>query len=173
MDDEGVMGLVLRYLRPGGEVLDVGCGDGRILELLAAKGVRGLGVDPWPRGGSVPCVRLRAEEIGSLGRKFALIYTFHSLHHFADPQRFIHEARAALEPGGILLIVDWIAGAHTGVRERYFRPEEVKGWLMAAGFELIEEGTKGQSMILVARSPLIRRGKADGISPTLPGGGRG
>jgi hypothetical protein len=51
------------------------------------------------------------------------------------------------------LIVDWVEGAQTGVPERYFALRTVTGWVREAGFQLLKEEVRGQSMITVAELP--------------------
>ena len=49
---------IVRLVRPGARVLDVGCGEGDLLELLAAeKGVDGRGLEISPRGVSACLAR--------------------------------------------------------------------------------------------------------------------
>jgi SAM-dependent methyltransferase len=151
--DETVAELIVELLPPGGRVLDVGCGGGHTLRALARRGVEGIGIDPHPYG-RAPCRRLRAEEISALEEQFDLIYTLHALHEFDAPERFPREAKDALRPGGVLLIMDWVRGAGTGVRERYFTSKTVAGWMADAGFDILQQEVRGQTMILVGRMPI-------------------
>jgi len=156
LGDEEVAELIVDLLPPGGRVLDVGCGGGHTLRALARRGVEGMGIDPHPYG-KAPCRRLRAEEISTLEEQFDLIYTLHALHEFDAPERFPRGAREVLRPGGILLIMDWVRGAETGARERYFAIKRVAGWMVDAGFDVLRQEVRGQTMIL-AGQPLILRG---------------
>jgi len=153
--NEEVTELIMELLPSGGRVLDVGCGGGHILRALAQRGVEGMGIDPHPCG-RVPCQHLRAEEISTLGQQFDLICTLHALHEFDAPERFPREAGEALRPGGVLLIMDWIRGAETGVRERYLAPETVAGWMADVGFDMLRQEVRGQTMILAGRLPISR-----------------
>jgi len=119
LSDEVMADLIETLLSAGGTVLDVGCGGGHTLAVLAGRGISGMGIDPYPHGGEVPCWQLRAEEIGTLEKQFDLIYTVYSLHHFDAPRKFLREVRHVLRPAGVLLIVDWVEGARTGAREHY------------------------------------------------------
>jgi SAM-dependent methyltransferase len=112
-----------------------------------------MGIDPHPYGGA-PCQRLHAEEISTLRKQFDLVYTLHALHEFDTPERFPREAREALRPGGVLLIMDWAQEARTGVRERYFAIETVAGWMADAGFDILRQEVRGQTMILAGRLPV-------------------
>ncbi len=153
--DEGIARLILELLPPNGRVLDVGCGGGHMLRALAKRGVEGVGIDPRPYGSS-PCRRLRAEEITELYERFELVYAIHALHEFDAPGRFPSQARKVLRAKGILLIVDWVRGAKTRVRERYLAVDTVAGWVVDAGFDMLRQEIRGQKMILVGRLPAPR-----------------
>jgi SAM-dependent methyltransferase len=145
-----VLDLITRWLAPGGKVLDVGCGSGHMLRALAERGVSGLGIDPYT-GGINRCRRLRAEEMDQLPELFDLVYTRYTLHHLDAPQQFPEKARSVLRTGGVLLIVDWVEGAQTGVPERYFASQTVTRWVHKAGFQLLCEDVRQQTMIIVGR----------------------
>ena len=150
LGDKAVVELIVELLPPRGKVLDVGCGGGRTLRALARRGVKGIGVDLHPRG-KAPCQRLSAREIRTLGEPFDLIYTLHALHEFDAPEQFPKDAQEILNPAGVLLIADWVRGARTGVRERYFATETVAGWMADAGFDMLRQEVRGQTMILAGR----------------------
>ena len=152
--------LIVELLPANGTVLDVGCGGGHTLRALARRGVKGTGVDPHPYGGA-PCRRLYAEEISTLGEQFDLIYTLHALHEFDSAEQFPREAREILRPGGVLLIMDWVRGARTGVRERYFAVETVARWMVDAGFDVLRQEVRGRTMILAGRLPVSQETARD------------
>jgi SAM-dependent methyltransferase len=149
-DDREMLGLIMAWLPPGGTILDVGCGDGRMLAALAGWGISGMGIDPYASDAE-RCRRLRAEEVDQLPDQFDLVYTRYTLHHLDAPQQFPEKTRSVLRPGGRLLIVDWVKGARTGVPERYFAPQTVAKWVRAAGFSLLLEEVRGQSMVIVGK----------------------
>jgi SAM-dependent methyltransferase len=150
--------LIKRWLPPDGTVLDVGCGSGRMLAALAEHGIQGLGIDPYARDRE-RCVRLAAEEMGQLSESFDLVYTRYTLHHLNDPRRFPQNARSVLRPEGVLIIVDWVEGARTGVPEGYLSLQTVVGWVREAGLQPLREEVREESMVVVAR--------------VQPGGGEG
>jgi len=150
-----MLDLITTWLPPGGRVLDVGCGSGRMLTALAEHGISGIGIDPYASD-TERCRRLRAEEMDQLTERFDLVYTRYTLHHLDAPQRFPEKARSVLRPGGVLLIVDWTKGARTGVPERYLAPQTVAGWVRKVGFQLLSEDVRGQSMVMVGKLPAAR-----------------
>ena len=149
--DGEIADIVQTLIPSGGRVLDVGCGDGSTLDVLADRGVLGMGADPYAYGKSAPCRRLRAEEIGSLEEEFDVVYTVYSLHHFDDPRQFLREAKQVLSSTGVLLIVDWVEEADTGAWERYFSLEKVVQWVTEVGFDLLRREVRGQTMIVARR----------------------
>jgi SAM-dependent methyltransferase len=169
-----LLDLITTWLPPGGQVLDVGCGSGRMLRILAERGISGLGIDPYASDAE-HCRRLRAEEMDQLTESFDLVYTHYTLHHLEVPQRFPHKARSVLRPGGVLLIVDWIEGARTGVPERYFAAQTAAGWIREASYQLVHEDVRGQSMVVVGkllpaqqepRTERARCGASEGVDVT-------
>ncbi|HMN99737.1 MAG TPA: class I SAM-dependent methyltransferase [Miltoncostaeaceae bacterium] len=97
-------------------VLDVGCGTGFLLEQLAGRGYRGVGVDLSPE--SVEHANRRLAEIGAADRltavvgsayeppegPFDLIALTDVLEHLEDPRRCLAALRAQLAPDGLLVI---------------------------------------------------------------------
>ena len=155
LTDNEFLDLITTWLLPGGKVLDVGCGSGRMLTILAERGISGLGIDPYASGAE-HCRRLRAEEMEQLMESFDLVYTRYTLHHLDAPQLFPHKVRSVLRPGGAILIVDWIEGARTGIAERYLAPQAVAEWVCEAGFQLLCEEVHGRSMVIVGKLPPAR-----------------
>jgi SAM-dependent methyltransferase len=100
----------LRPPRPGGRVLDVGCGVGQVIGKLAADGVEAHGVEV-----SEPSVA-RARKLGAQaqaydGRRlpypdahFAAVGTLNVLEHVDEPEAFLAEMARVAEPGGRLIV---------------------------------------------------------------------
>jgi len=137
------------------DLLDVGTGTGRILQLLGAKVERGIGVDLSREMMSV--ARSALEEAGlsncqiRLGDMYNLpiddasmnVVTLHQVLHFADvPADVLAESARVLEPGGRLIAIDFAPHALETLREDHahrrlgFSDDEVAGWYSAAGLEL-------------------------------------
>ena len=105
-------------------MLDVGCGDGALVERLATQGLDAVGVDPnapaRPR-----LIRERVEDARSIGR-FDAVCSVMALHH-ADLERVVAAIVGLLRPGGRLFVSEfswegyderaaaWVA-AHGGSR---------------------------------------------------------
>ena len=114
------MSLVLetidRHARPGGRVLDVGCGTGFLLERLAERGYSGIGVNLSPE--SVAHAQRRLAEIGAADRlsavvgsayeppegPFDLICLTDVLEHLEDPRACMRALAARLAPGGLVVV---------------------------------------------------------------------
>jgi len=130
-------------------ILDVGCGDCRLLIKLAK---RNLLSELWcvdtyieravkninRRGFSqrIKCVRAKAENIPLESHFFNSIYSFRSLHEFYNPVRALKEIRRLLASKGELIIADWKKEVKTGMFERYYGKEELLKLLESAGYDL-------------------------------------
>jgi SAM-dependent methyltransferase len=84
---------------PAGPVLDVGCGDGTLLDALHDAGRDALGLEREPFRPDV-----RTGSISELGREWAGIVFFHSLEHLPSPMDAIDEAAQALVRDGLLVV---------------------------------------------------------------------
>lgn len=106
--------LSLLELRGDERVLDVGCGEGKITALIAARVPRGevLGVDPsrdmiafasshFGRE-TQPNLRFAVADVRTLTftDAFDLVVSFNALHWVPDPDPALRSIRAALKPGG-------------------------------------------------------------------------
>ncbi len=115
-----------RRLRDGLDVLDVGCGRGSTLMAMASRYVRSrfIGYDfcadaieaatRRARGLGLANVTFAARDLGSFHApaRFDLITAFDAVHDQKDPQALLCALRAALRPGGMLLMQDIGGSAH-------------------------------------------------------------
>ena len=93
-------------------VLEVGCGTGHWLQVLASRSVFVAGVDPSARmlaraRAAVPAahvIRARAEDLPWGRGAFDRVFCVNAAHHFANRGRFLVEARRMLRSGGGLLV---------------------------------------------------------------------
>lgn len=103
-----------------GELLDVGTGTGRVLELLSTRAVRGVGIDESREMLAIARARLEAAGIREFlvrqGDMYALPFSdagfdtavIHQVLHYAEtPGAVVGEAARCLKPGGRVLIVDF------------------------------------------------------------------
>jgi 2-polyprenyl-3-methyl-5-hydroxy-6-metoxy-1,4-benzoquinol methylase len=100
----GFDAFLLDALPPRSRVLDVGCGDGALVERLAAHGLDAVGVDPnapaHPR-----LIRERVEDASSIGR-FDAVCSVMALHH-SDLERVVPTIVDLLRPGGRLFVSEF------------------------------------------------------------------
>lgn len=158
--DQEVEQAILRIFghMPLGRVLDIGTGTGRMLELLAPRISRGIGVDASPemlavardrieRAGAQHC-QVRLADVHRLpfpsatresGFDAAVIHQV--LHYLDDPQAAVAEVARVLKPGGRLLIADFAPHALEFLRDELahrrlgFSDREVEGWFAATGLD--------------------------------------
>lgn len=89
----------LDRIAPAGAVLDVGAGDGTLLDALIARKREGLGLE---RHSTRPDVR--AAGLEDVDRGWAAIVFWHSLEHLRDAGKEIDRAASLLAPRGVLVI---------------------------------------------------------------------
>jgi len=138
--------------KPFYNLLDLGTGTGRMLELLAPKAGRTVGVDQ--SAAMLALARSRADQRGlrnvtlRQGDIYAppverggydLVVIHQVLHFLDDPARALKQAAMALSPGGRLVVVDFDAHGHDFLRTDFahrrlgFAPSEIEGYLAEAG----------------------------------------
>jgi ArsR family transcriptional regulator len=150
----------LLELLPGAaqfDLLDIGTGTGRMLEVLSAHGAKGVGIDQ-----SAEMLRVARANLAKAGLtqtyvrqgdmyrlpfdepSFDLV-TIHQVLHFADdPAAAIREAARVLRPGGRVVIVDFAPHTLDALRTRHahrrlgFADGEMRGWLRAAGLDPLQ-----------------------------------
>jgi SAM-dependent methyltransferase len=102
--------FVVHSLEDRGPVLDVGCGDGALLQALAENKVPCYGVDPAletlrrarNQGAEVACGAAPFFPFAS--RRFGAVTMFQILEHLRDPVSSVLAARELLAPGGRLVV---------------------------------------------------------------------
>lgn len=158
------------------DLLDIGTGTGRILEILAGHVDRATGVDLSPDMLMIARSKLeRARLRNCVVRKGDMYHlpvapgsfdavTIHQVLHYAErPLQAIEEAARVLRPGGRLFIVDFQAHALDFLRDDHehrwlgFDETSIKTWLEDSGLEPCEsqhlEGDPLTVSIWSARRP--------------------
>jgi len=89
----------LDRIAPPGPVLDVGAGDGALLDALAARGRRAVGLEREATRQDV-----RAAGVADVNGEWAAIVFWHSLEHLPNPGEAVEQAAGVLAPDGVLVI---------------------------------------------------------------------
>ena len=175
---------VLRETVPwrGRRLLEVGCGDGRLLGWSAAEGAEPIGLDPGSaqlararvNSPGVPLVAGRGEALPFASGRFDLVLFFNSLHHVPLELQWqaVAEAARVLAQDGELLVVEPLAdGDHfallqpvddeTEVRREAFRALHAAG---ALGLRMAIEGFYASRV--VEPSWAVLRGRFLAVDPT-------
>jgi SAM-dependent methyltransferase len=135
-----------------GDLVDVGTGTGRMIELLGRQARTALGLDRNPEMLRLARNRIDASGLASArvqaGDMYALplpagacdSLLLHQVLHYADnPGAVIAEAARVLRPGGRLLVVDLLPHAREELRQERrhvrlgFADDAVLGWMREAG----------------------------------------
>jgi SAM-dependent methyltransferase len=161
-------------LRRDARVLDVGGGDGKLVDELRAAGLTGdvRVVDPYARldrtAGGAPILRT---DLSKVTGTFDVVMFHHSLEHHPDPARAVHDAVARLAPGGVLVVrvptvtsecwsrygVDWVE--LDAPRHLHLPSEDgLVGLLESTGLRVTRRWRDGEAFGLWG-SELYRRGE--------------
>lgn len=168
LPEADVEAAILQEAGPGpfDLLIDVGAGQGRMLELFLGRAQRAEGFDTNRQMLSIARAALAKAGAGHAGVRLGDVYappfpqacadlvTVHQVLHFLpDPGRAVLEAAKLLRPGGRLLIVDFAPHTLEFLREAHahrrlgFADGEIAHWLGAAG--------------LVPRAPVTLAPQAD------------
>jgi ubiquinone/menaquinone biosynthesis C-methylase UbiE/DNA-binding MarR family transcriptional regulator len=136
------------------ELLDIGTGTGRILEILAPQVKHGVGVDL--SSGMLALARSNIERHGlnhlqvRKGDMYSLpvdngsvdLAIVHMVLHYSDePCEVIREAARVLRPDGRLILVDFAAHSEEQLRDQFnhhrlgFSDEEIRRWFEECGLD--------------------------------------
>ena len=152
---EGEVERAIQKLLPKRKVhdlLDLGTGTGRMLQLCAAHVERAVGVDLSREMLAVARANLDgqdyrncslrrapAEHLPFGNASFDVVLSHMVLHFLPDPEQVIHEAARVLRPRGRLILVDFaphdatLLGPDHAHRWPGFSDERINGWMEAAG----------------------------------------
>ncbi len=176
--DDGIQGRVARRfyravlttdIPDGCRVLDVGCGTGRLLGLLAERGAVGTGLEVAPEMVAVarranPQMDIRqgtAEDLPFDDGTFDLVVTCLAYHHMDAPERFLAEAARVLVPGGRLVVAEPRLGVLRRVLNAWFRAHdhierfttaaEIGADLERSGFVPVRTRSRGVTALVEVR----------------------
>src|ERR1700761_8520164 len=156
--EKDVEAAIARHLtaRPIQNFLDAGTGTGRMLELIAPREARAVGIDVSPDMLGIARDRLLRAGLqnaqvrlgdtyrlpfpnGNAGQGFDVVLFHQVLHYLDDPGAAVAEAARVMAPGGRLLIADFAPHKEEFLRDEFahrrlgFADREVEGWFAAAG----------------------------------------
>ncbi|MEE8332255.1 MAG: metalloregulator ArsR/SmtB family transcription factor [Alphaproteobacteria bacterium] len=152
--DESEVELALARAFPDhvGDLLDIGTGTGRMLQLLADRIDRGVGIDTSRDMLAIARANLEADAVRHCHVRHGDMYhlpmapdsvdavIIHQVLHYAEaPEAVIAEATRVLRPSGTLLVVDFTPHDHEPLRADHahrrlgFADREVFDWCTAAG----------------------------------------
>ncbi len=152
--DSEVEQALLASLPPGplGDVVDLGTGTGRMLELVAGRASRLVGIDRSRE--MLALARTKLERANARGwqvrhgdvhalpladESFDVALMHQVLHFLKDPEEALAEAARILRRGGLLIVVDFARHEVEGLRDEHahiwlgFADQEVATWLRRAG----------------------------------------
>lgn len=138
-------------------VLDLGTGTGQMLQLLAPRARRAVGLDVSPAmlavaranldSAGLRHVQLRQGDLYALPAdlaRFELVILHQVLHFMDDPARAVREAARVLKPGGRIVIVDFAPHQEESLRSEHahrrlgFSGTEIEAMLDESGLLLRE-----------------------------------
>ena len=143
---QGLIGLI-----NGKRIVDLGCGNGRLANLLAKAGNAVTGIDSSeeqirlaresaPAASAPAFLHAPMENTGLPDASFDVVILSQSLHHAAKPKEALAESRRLLAPGGRILILDLLAHGEEWMRTKFgdfwlgFTQADLESWLKDAGF---------------------------------------
>lgn len=149
-------GEIEKRLPQCGTAVDLGCGTGRLLDVLRHKSDYVIGVDSSSKmldaarhrlseNGSHVSLRLGAlEHLPVRDGEADCVVTSLVFHHLGEPRKGVAEASRVLKQGGVFILADFAKHQRETMRSRYgdrwlgFEHEEMDSWLETYGFDVEE-----------------------------------
>jgi 2-polyprenyl-3-methyl-5-hydroxy-6-metoxy-1,4-benzoquinol methylase len=97
--------------KPGGKVLEIGCGNGDLLARLSALGWQAHGVEPDAKSAAIANARGLPVIVGEFDAQnfepetFDAVIMSHVIEHVGDPVALLRDCRKSLKPDGRLLLL--------------------------------------------------------------------
>ncbi|MEZ5167499.1 MAG: class I SAM-dependent methyltransferase [Acidimicrobiales bacterium] len=95
----GLLAARIDRIAPPGPVLDVGAGDGILVDALRSRGRETVGLERNPNRSD-----LRDASLAELDGSYAAVIFWHSLEHLPDPADAVRQAARLLVPGGVIAV---------------------------------------------------------------------
>ena len=148
----------IRRLKPGGSLLDVGCGRGYFLQTATGAGYRAYGIDVSEKAvayaGRVFNARADVRSMENLieaNEQFDVVTLWHVLEHFVDPFDALQQIRQLLKPGGMCVVevpnvrslkfllsrTKWEGGNHPLYHRTFFSAKTLSAALERSGFTAV------------------------------------
>lgn len=168
----GLRGRTARWIDaacPPGPILDVGCGDGAMLDALHQRGRSAVGLE---RHSDRPDVR--SSSLAECEEGWAGIILWHSLEHLPAPRQAFVEAAQRLAPGGFLVVaVPNFASLQAQIFGRRWLHLDLPRHLSHLTPECLRSAARGEGLEMVALSNLrggqVVFGWLHGLVGMLPG----
>jgi 2-polyprenyl-3-methyl-5-hydroxy-6-metoxy-1,4-benzoquinol methylase len=180
----------LRYLadRPAGRLLDIGCGDGTMLEQAMSLGWSVEGVDfdskavDNARSKGLEVHLGAVEDLNLPNASFDLILMSHLIEHVYDPIGLLRECRRLLTPGGKLIVAtpnaesrghtkfgaNWLL-LHAPRHLYLFNADNLAAMTRKAGFKTIQTrtGTRGADGVFFFSNYRTQPENSGDLTPTV------
>lgn len=151
--------LVSALAKEPKSILDVGCGTGRFLRMVAVKwpGAQLFGIDPAERMIS-EATRLNPNATFQVGFAESLPFTDQcanvvisslSFHHWEDQKKGIQEIARVLKPGGLFCLADHDFQLLNIFGEDVRSPKEIRGLMSEAGLTVRQQRGLGLRFVLI------------------------
>lgn len=149
---------VIKSMRPGGSLLDIGCGRGMFVKTARDEGYEAYGIDISERAVQYAIQQFDVNakvttlsEMTRTGKRFDIITLWHVLEHFPDPVVELKRVRSILTEGGLVFVEvpnlrslkfilsrnKWKGGNHPRYHRTFFTAYTLRNTLTAAGFSSI------------------------------------